>query len=352
MADKKKDPKVPETPEQFYEKAAKLQSIDGLIRQGSFRADNFQRAAELFEKAKDFKDAKERAEECRRLAAEADKNYKETLYAEAVRKMSSRGSMTDLESAQKMFLEIPDYLDCRARAEECAKQLDHLEEKAARKRRIITAAAGILIVAAIVFFNTPVWRNTRARILGEEILTEEESREAALQSAETGDVVSFGPFTWHVLENDGKEVRLLLEHAEKQADLRGRPYHDTLENVTWETCSLREWLNGGFLTDHFTEEEQARILEKTTVTEDNRTYGTEGGEDTTDAVRLLSPSEAEACPEILAKIKMNFWLLCPGNAPDAAMFVSPRHTLMDYGYAVDCTDFYVCPVISVKLTEE
>ena len=64
MAEKKKDAKLPETPEQFYEKAAKLQSIDGLIRQGSFRAENYQRAAELFAKAGDYSDAKKRAEEC------------------------------------------------------------------------------------------------------------------------------------------------------------------------------------------------------------------------------------------------------------------------------------------------
>ena len=32
----------------------------------------------------------------------------------------------------------------------------------------------LLIIGVLVFFNSPVWRNIRAGILGEEILTEEE----------------------------------------------------------------------------------------------------------------------------------------------------------------------------------
>ena len=201
MAEKKKDAKLPETPEQFYEKAAKLQSIDGLIRQGSFRAENYQRAAELFAKAGDYSDAKKRAEECRRLSAEADQNYKETMYSSAVQKMASKDNMVELESAQKMFREISGYLDSAKREEECAKALEHLELKAAKRRRIITIAAGILIIGVLVFFNSPVWRNIRAGILGEEILTEEESRDMALKNAEPGQVVSFGPFTWYVLKD-------------------------------------------------------------------------------------------------------------------------------------------------------
>lgn len=352
MAEKKKDAKLPETPEQFYEKAAKLQSIDGLIRQGSFRAENYQRAAELFAKAGDYSDAKKRAEECRRLSAEADQNYKETMYSSAVQKMASKDNMVELESAQKMFREISGYLDSAKREEECAKALEHLELKAAKRRRIITIAAGILIIGVLVFFNSPVWRNIRAGILGEEILTEEESRDMALKNAEPGQVVSFGPFTWYVLQTDEEKITLLLEHAEKQADLRGRPYNEEMQEVTWETSSLRDWLNTSFITDHFSEEEQAKILTETTVTPDNGSYGTDGGADTQDKVRILYPSEVEAYPDILAKIKMNIWLLCPGNASDTAMFMSARHTLMDYGYAVNCTDFYVCPVFTLKLTEE
>ena len=352
MEDNKKQTKAPETPEQFYEKAAKLQSIDGLIKQGSFRAENYLRAAELFEKAGDYSDAKERAKECRTLSAEADQDYKETLYAAAVQKMVAKDNMVDLESAQKMFAEIPDYLDSAERAEQCAKSLEHLEEKAAKRRRIITITAGILIIAVIVFFNSPVWRNIRAGILGEEILTEEQSRDMALKNAVPGQEVSFGPFSWYVLENDGEKTTLLLEHAEKQADLRGRPYNEDMQEVSWEDCSLREWLNTSFIKDNFTEEEQEKILTETTVTPDNEAYGTEGGADTEDKVRILYPFEVETYPDILAKIKMNIWLLCPGNEPDTAMFMSARHTLMEYGYAVDCTDFYVCPVLSLKLAEE
>ena len=45
MAEKKKDAKLPETQEQYYAKAAKLQSSDGLMLRDSFREQMDQRAA-------------------------------------------------------------------------------------------------------------------------------------------------------------------------------------------------------------------------------------------------------------------------------------------------------------------
>ena len=38
------------------------------------------------------------------------------------------------------------------------------------------------------------------------------------------------------------------------------PYNENNEDVTWETCSLREWLNSSFYEKNFTEEEKASIV--------------------------------------------------------------------------------------------
>ena len=39
-----------------------------------------------------------------------------------------------------------------------------------------------------------------------------------------------------------------------------QPYNTEYKNVTWETCSLRKWLNEAFYNKAFTSEEKAKII--------------------------------------------------------------------------------------------
>lgn len=39
-----------------------------------------------------------------------------------------------------------------------------------------------------------------------------------------------------------------------------KPYHEVSENVTWENCSLRKWLNNEFLSTVFSPEEREKII--------------------------------------------------------------------------------------------
>ncbi len=110
------------------------------------------------------------------------------------------------------------------------------------------------------------------------------------------------PIKWRVLSVDGDDAFLLADQ-----NLDAKPYNTSYTSVTWETCTLRSWLNGygasanveetdyssdNFLNTAFTAEERAAILQTTVVNEDNPYYGTEGGNDTTDQVYLLSIAEA------------------------------------------------------------
>ena len=80
----------------------------------------------------------------------------------------------------------------------------------------------------------------------------------------TGDLVRFGsflqegrepePITWIVLE--AREDRLLVV---SRYALDSLPYHDREGAVTWETSSLRQWLNGEFFETAFTEPEKTAI---------------------------------------------------------------------------------------------
>ncbi len=121
-----------------------------------------------------------------------------------------------------------------------------------------------------------------------------------LQSDATG--ATKEPVKWRVLSVDGDDAFLL---ADKNLDCKR--YHTTNTGVTWETCTMRSWLNGygagqnkaavnyssdNFLDHAFTVSEQAAIKKTEVVTEDNPQYSTEGGYDTTDKVYVLSIREA------------------------------------------------------------
>ena len=70
-----------------------------------------------------------------------------------------------------------------------------------------------------------------------------------------------------------------------------RQQYNTSYNATWETCSLRKWLNGTFINNAFSTTEQ-NMIQSTTVTADkNPSYSTSPGNNTTDKVFLLSITE-------------------------------------------------------------
>ena len=109
------------------------------------------------------------------------------------------------------------------------------------------------------------------------------------------------PIKWRVLSVDGDDAFLL---ADKNLDVQR--YNDTYTDVTWETCTMRSWLNGygasdnvcgtdyssgNFLDYAFTAGEQSAIKTTNVVNEDNPDYGTEGGNSTSDRVYLLSVGE-------------------------------------------------------------
>ncbi len=111
------------------------------------------------------------------------------------------------------------------------------------------------------------------------------------------------PIKWRVLSVDENNNAFIV--ADKNLDCK--KYNETYEDVTWETCTLRSWLNGydasangngidysadNFIDEAFTEEEQSAINTTMVINNDNPKYGTDGGNDTEDKVYLLSIEEA------------------------------------------------------------
>ena len=111
--------------------------------------------------------------------------------------------------------------------------------------------------------------------------------------AKVGDRLTFGSYQdeaieWRVLAVEDDRVLVISERM-----LDARPYNDKFISVTWETSTLRAWLNNDFYRAAFTEAEKARIVETTVMNSDNATYDTAGGNNTLDRVFLLRIEEAE-----------------------------------------------------------
>lgn len=119
--------------------------------------------------------------------------------------------------------------------------------------------------------------------------------------AEPGSTVFFGSYVQDAGSTRGKkEIEwIVLARVDNAALLISRyalacqPYNDSLEDISWEKCSLRKWLNGSFKKAAFSPAEAERILETTVPDEKNKRFKTNAGRVTQDKIFLLSISEAE-----------------------------------------------------------
>ena len=122
-------------------------------------------------------------------------------------------------------------------------------------------------------------------------------------AARVGDVVVFGTYEqddqtkngeedieWIVLAREDDRAFLLSRYA-----LDGQPFNESGTDTTWETCSLREWLNSDFYGSAFDINEQQKIAVTECRAETDAFAGTEEektlGNDTLDKVFL--PSDVE-----------------------------------------------------------
>ena len=93
-----------------------------------------------------------------------------------------------------------------------------------------------------------------------------------------------------MLDKSENEQKILL--ISKYA-LDGKKYEGESSEATWDTCSLRSWLNYDFYNQAFSEKERNRIKETTVKAEWNREFDVNPGKDTLNKVFLLSRKEAE-----------------------------------------------------------
>lgn len=155
-------------------------------------------------------------------------------------------------------------------------------------------------------------------------------------AAEAGDTVRFGGYEWYVIGRTESTETLLCRDT-----VCAMPYHDGEGDITWEACTLRQWLNTDFYRT-FTEDERAQILPTECENPDNTEYigtVTPGGSTTEDYVFLLSIEEARALRPELRACDRYWWLRSPGKHSYYAAGVYSSGEIDALGYFANYTGY-------------
>ena len=205
----------------------------------------------------------------------------------------------------------------------------------------------------------------------EEVRKAEAAFRAELANCYLGVTITFGsyiqngtkqPIEWIVLAKEYGKVLLISKHI-----LEEKPYNTDWVDVTWETCTVRKWLNSDFVKKAFTDSEQQKIKMVNVYTTGNPLNGTRGGNGTSDKVFLLSLNEAEqyfsynnkrkAFTAYPAKYDFSsdsdgygrWWLRSPGSHQDTAAYVSSDGTVSQSGGNVHGVCVGVRPVLWISI---
>lgn len=198
------------------------------------------------------------------------------------------------------------------------------------------------------------------------------------------------PVKWRVLSNAGGQLFLLSDQ-----NLDALQYHTEREDVTWETSTIRSWLNGydassntggsnginytgdNFLNTAFSAKEQTAIAKTAVVNDDNDETGADipidAGDDTTDRIFLLSLAEVfndHYFPEYYFSTNTAYvadggksgtgmsdagefdrwWLRSPGNNNSMASFIENTGDEVSDGNPVNNESTAVRPAFNLNLS--
>lgn len=231
---------------------------------------------------------------------------------------------------------------------------------------ILIAIVAFVVVAAVLIFL--FWPNIKTMFLVQK-----------LKKADAGDTFTLGTYEqdgntgnkteniqWIVLAREENRVLALSKYA-----LDCVAYNSEFASSSWETCTLRTWLNDTFYQEAFSDIEQ-NIIATTTVTADtNPMFGTDPGKDTQDPMFLLSVNEAEKyitdrtimqceptkyaiygqveTDEITGNCK--WWLRSPGLNPADATAVGAQGYIYGQGNYVFFHFYGVRPAMWIDLGE-
>ena len=194
-------------------------------------------------------------------------------------------------------------------------------------------------------------------------------------STQIGDVVKFGKYEqdndasngkedieWIVLAKENNRILVISKYS-----LDCQKYNTSYVDVTWETCSLRSWLNNYFISSAFSSDEISKIPTVTVTADENPNYSSDAGNDTQDKVFLLSLPEVKEyftssnericyptkyAIEQGAKTNLNqswWWLRSAGSVQNSAAYIDYEGDIYYGGRRVDSDTVSVRPVLWIDL---
>ena len=302
----------------------------------------YKAAAEIFKTVPGFKDADSLVEKC---LDNAEICRKDALYNSARSQMTGN-IIRNYASAIRMFESISGWKDADEQIYACQKKIEELKakqeadrlererieekhriaaEKAKKKiKKIITITAPIVcvLIVFLILLKTviiPQYKLNKATQLIDSgdykaayMLLDglsykdsaerlQSAKQALIKNAKVGDIVYFGTYEQDNKTSNGKEnIEWLVLAKEKNRvlvisdkALDHQEYNSYRTSGTWETCTLRKWLNNDFINAAFSAEERAKIPTVTVSADKNPEYDTYPGNATKDRVFLLSIVEAE-----------------------------------------------------------
>ena len=390
--------------------------------------DEFKAAAKKFESIHGFKDSDEKRRQC---LEKAEESRKDAIYNAAIKDMERDARLKYGEAISKLE-SIRGWRDADKKIQECSDRLAEIErkreeqriadekadkerqerriaaQKAAEKKKrilsiaipaVIAAIALVLVLTKVIIPNSKYNAAVELMESGEIIEAYEslmamdgykDSAEKAaniydqyelekIKRAEAGDIVYFGNYEqdnytsngaekieWQVLAKENNKVLVISKYA-----LDSQQYNTADKDVTWETCTLRTWLNGTFLNSAFSTNEQAAIAQTTVTADGNPEYDTDSGNATTDKVFLFSIDEANKyfssgsarqCKPTAFTLANGVWyekdggvvhywrLRSPGGAQDYTAVVSGYDgSVACYGFRVDDGAGAIRPAMWINL---
>ncbi len=311
--------------------------------------------------------------------SDAATQVKATYYAEGEAKRDAH----DWDDAVTAFTNAGDYSDATTQITETRYQ-----------HAVSLYTSNDYAGAAAILINIKGYKDVDSLIANDDNLSAAAAAAAAALEAKftVGNYVEFGtypqtssgtdstPIEWLVIARDGSKALLISRYG-----LDAKPYNTSYTSVTWETCTLRTWLNSTFMNKAFTAEEQKAILTTTVDNSNSQGYSgwsTNGGNNTQDKVFILSYAEANkyfgveywsnsgadkntksrVAPTAYADEQGAYtysyktadgdydgwwWLRSPGNYQNYAALVDPAGSLLDGGVLRD--DACVRPALWVNL---
>lgn len=339
------------------------------------------KASTEFLSIKDYKDADalynrciERAEECR----------KDLLYSQTLRGIDRTSDEHEIQKAIDVLKTIPAWRDSAQRIVEFEQRIEEIREEkktcaeaekraAILRKRMITigaAVASLCVVFAILWssvISPQLKYNALVKKIGQVKADE-------LYALNVGDIYTFGSYEQDNNKSNGKEsIQWLVIDKTKDGILLVsnqvldcQKYNSSFSSVTWESCTLRKWLNSTFLQVAFSSGERELIGTTKVPADKNPIYSTNPGNNTEDQIFLLSINEANKyfssdsardCKPTAYAIAQGvyenngscwWWLRSPGGNTKCASLVNTDGSIHSGGGGVDFVKYGLRPALWIN----